>query len=382
MTNNRVAIALSFAALVVAGLAQTSLGQAAASGIRVALFAQNAGRVNDIQAARSPVPGRLLALDAKGQFPPSVLPSGAGPAYTHTIVVHPGDDPAKAGTELIRALGGITDNAGTNPYLVKIEPGIYDLGTGSLTMKPYVDVEGSGEGVTTLTSAVSTGAGTIIGADHSELRFLTVKNVGGGQHSIALFSESTSPRYTHVTALSTGGTDSFGVHVSNGSPVLTNVTSTGSGSGQSIGLANYNGNTTVLNSTLAASNAAGLNAGLLTTFGGSVRLVSSTLSASGGAIAIGMRSYNGSHSLANVTVTAGSSGQSYGIYNGQKSSTPMVTVQHSRVSGQTNSIFAFGGSVRVGATQLSGVAEAQVPGTVVCAASYDAAFGGLGSSCD
>lgn len=32
----------------------------------------------------------------------------------------------------------------SNPYLVKIMPGVYDLGTTSLQMRAYVDVEGSG----------------------------------------------------------------------------------------------------------------------------------------------------------------------------------------------------------------------------------------------
>ena len=45
-------------------------------------------------------------------------------------------------------------------------------------MSPYVDIEGSGEGVTTITSALGTGSGTVVGANNSELRYLTVKNTG------------------------------------------------------------------------------------------------------------------------------------------------------------------------------------------------------------
>lgn len=388
MNRNRTAIVLSTAALVVAVLGQTAVGHAAANAVRTALFAQNSGRVNNIQASRAPMPGRLLPLNEKGKFPASVLPkpapSGprtAGDAYTHTLIVHPDPDVTKAGTTLINVVAGIADNSATNPYLVKIEPGIYHLGTASLTMKPYVDVEGSGEGVTTLTSGVSTGAGTVVGADHSELRFLSATNTGGGQQSVALFSESTSPRFTHVTASATGGAENYGIHVSNGAPVLTNVTATASGGSQSFAVGNFNGTMTVLDSSFGASGAVGLNVGLVTTFGGSVRVVSSTLTGSGGAIAIGMRSYNGSHTLQNVTAYGSGSGESYGIYSGQKSSTPSVSVHQSRVSGQTNSVFALGGSVKLGASQLTGPAGVGEIGSVACAASYDGSFNGLGSSC-
>ena len=388
MTKNRAAIALSTAALVVAVLGQTAVGHAAANAVRIALFAQNSGRVNNIQASRAPMPGRLLPLNAKGKFPASVLPwpvangaRPAGDAYTHTLIVHPDPDIYKAGTALTSVIAGITDNSATNPYLVKIEPGIYHLGAGSLTMKPYVDVEGSGEGVTTVTSGVSSGAGTVVGVDHSELRFLSVTNTGGGQQSVALFSETTSPRFTHVTALATGGAENYGIHMSNGSPVLTNVTATASGGGQSFAVGNFNGNVTVLDSAFGASDAAGVNVGLLTTLGGSVRLVSSTLTGSGGAIAIGMRSYSGSHTLQNVTVSGSGSGESYGIYNGQKTSAPSVSVHQSRISGQTNSVFALGGSVKLGASQLSGPAGVGELGTVTCAASYSGSFTGLGPAC-
>lgn len=383
MRKHRAAIALSMAALTVAVLGQTSIGHAAAGAVRVALFAQNSGRVNNIQASRRPTPGRLLPLNAKGQFPSSVLPAPkVGEPFTHTIIVHPDVDHLRAGRLLVQAVEEIADASASNPYLVKIEPGIYDLGTGSLVMRPHVDIEGSGEGVTTITSAISTGSGTVIGASNSELRFLTVKNTGeAGQQVVALFSETTSPRYTHVTVTASGGSENYGVHVSNGTPVLSYVTATASGGGQSFGVANYNGVMTVSNSNFSASGAAGLNVGLVSTFGGSVTATSSTMTASGGAIAMAARTYNGSHALTNVTLSGSGSGQSYGIYSGQKTSTPTVNVHQSRVSGGTNSIYSVGGTIKVGASQLTGPAGTFDIGVVLCAASYDGTLSPLGPSC-
>jgi len=110
----------------------------------------------------------------------------------------PGDTPVAAGTALLNLVNGITDNSDTNPYLIKVGPGIYDLGTTSLQMKQYVDIEGSGEKMTKITGEVINGDwpptnGTINGASNAELRFLTVENTGVGNFNVALANSSASP---------------------------------------------------------------------------------------------------------------------------------------------------------------------------------------------
>jgi hypothetical protein len=235
MRKHRAAIALSTTALVVAILGQTAIGHAAVGAVRVALFAENAAKVNGIQASRRPMPGRLLALNAKGKLPSSVLPVGrnASGGYTHTLIVSPDVDPVQAGRVLRQTVAGIVDASASNPYLVKIEPGIYDLEAHSVFMRPYVDVEGSGEGITTITSALGTGLGTVVAANNSELRYVTVKNTGEpNQQVVSIFSETASPRLSHVTAIASGGSENYGIHTSNGNPVLSYVTSTATGGGQ------------------------------------------------------------------------------------------------------------------------------------------------------
>ena len=74
-------------------------------------------------------------------------------APVRTVVVSPvpGDEVA-SGTALLAAMANITTASATNPGLVLVEPGVYDLGstTDGLTLKSYVDLRGSGEGVTTI----------------------------------------------------------------------------------------------------------------------------------------------------------------------------------------------------------------------------------------
>lgn len=385
MRKHRAAIALSMTALIIAILSQTSIGNAAVGAVRVAVFAQNAGRVNNIQASRTPMAGKLVPLNARGKLPSSVLPAArTGPrGFTHTLIVSPDPDRFVAGRQLMQAVAGITDASAANPYLVKIEPGIYDLDAGSLFMRPYVDIEGSGEGVTTITSALGTGSGTVIGANNSELRYLTVKNTGEpNQQVVGIFTETTSPRLSHVTVIASGGSENYGIHTSNGTPVLSYVTASASGGGQSFGLANFNSVMTIVNSSFSASDAAGFSAGFVTTAGGSNRITSSTITASGGAIAIGMRAYNGTHTLANTTVSASGTGETTGVYIGQKSSTPTMNILQSRISGGTHSVFSIGGPLKVGASQLTGPAGTFDIGTMICVASFNGAYQPLSQACN
>jgi hypothetical protein len=64
----------------VAVLGATLAGEAAMGAVRVALFAQDSGKVNGLRASKKPKPGRLLPLGKNGKFPASVVPAIAGPA--------------------------------------------------------------------------------------------------------------------------------------------------------------------------------------------------------------------------------------------------------------------------------------------------------------
>lgn len=112
------------------------------------------------------------------QFPDNSTQTAASPTFKNTIFVSPGASETESGTALLNALNGITDAAADNRYLLKLEPGIYNLGTTSLVMKAYVDIEGSGMTATVIKSNVYyTGTslkGAVVGEDTSELRHLTI----------------------------------------------------------------------------------------------------------------------------------------------------------------------------------------------------------------
>ncbi len=110
-------------------------------------------------------------------------PGGPGTTFFRTIIVSP--DPAGdvtvSGTNLLNAMASITAADATHTWLIKIEPGVYDLGANSLALKPYVDVEGSGEGITTLAGSNSNGTiNTVFNSNTptqvGDLRNLTVRS--------------------------------------------------------------------------------------------------------------------------------------------------------------------------------------------------------------
>ena len=129
--------------------------------------------------------------------------------YLRTVVVSPVGSPAANGAALLAALAAISSPSPTNPWLLKLEPGVYNVGSsGALVMRPFVDIEGSGESVTKITSpgSASNIVGTVQTAINTELRHVTVENTGGAAFARPLYVTSGSPRISHVTVLGSGGT--------------------------------------------------------------------------------------------------------------------------------------------------------------------------------
>lgn len=86
------------------------------------------------------------------------------------------------------AINSITNASATNPYLVKVLPGTYNE---MVTMKPYVDLEGSGPDNTVIISSVlsdqTCSAATVNSANNAALRNLRVRNTANapGSNNVA-----------------------------------------------------------------------------------------------------------------------------------------------------------------------------------------------------
>jgi len=205
---------------------------------------------------------------------------------------------AKSGgdfTGIQAAFDSIGDAVADNPYLVLVGPGVYDVGSVGVTMKPYVSLAGSGSGITTISgdpvgAVLTTAQGTLI-------RDLTIiaegsdpqPGTGGSSNwSIALLNTSTDVtvrdarliandgagentvdqawgvrNYGGDLTLLNVGVEAIGGHdaealQNNENSTLTAIGVTASASGATSGewaLYNYRGTVTITGSTLTGTDA-------------------------------------------------------------------------------------------------------------------------------
>jgi hypothetical protein len=183
------------------------------------------------------------------------------PAYQRTIIVSPRPTPADSGAALLAALAGIADASADKPYLLKIEPGVYDLGDSPLQMRPYVDIEGSGQGVTRLAgTGVPGAAGVVNGADNAELRQLSITvSTEPGRVGVGILNSAVSPRISDVMVRADGAGSIYGIQNWNGAaPRLERVTVRVAGAPIAVAVENLtSGKPTLVDVSLRAETVAG-----------------------------------------------------------------------------------------------------------------------------
>ncbi len=182
-------------------------------------------------------PYRLPQTCVNGQMPQwngSAWGCGnaVAPGYARTLVVA-----ASGGdfTTIQAAVNSITDASATTPYLIWIAPGIY---AETVTLKPYVHLQGAGRDVTVLQGNITDDNGSpvdkaaLILDSNTSARDLTVNNVGSsGQTRVGILVPigRSNVRIADVT-VGSGGTANSSVAVwLTGAATLENVTATASG---------------------------------------------------------------------------------------------------------------------------------------------------------
>lgn len=260
---------------------------------------------------------------------------GKGTSSQNVVIV------AKSGgdfTTIAAALDSITDASASNRYLIFVAPGAYNE---RVTMKEFVDIEGSGELTTkiTFTGSGSATTGTLLGANNAELRFITVENTGSGNLAIAIYNNNASPRLTNITTSASGGTDAnCGVYNTNSSsPTMMDVTANASGGTYNVGLFNgTSSSTTMINVTASASGGTDENIGVYNAYA-SPTMTNITASASGGTSSVGVFNDSSSTTMTDVKASASGGDANSGVFNALSSS-PMMTNVIASASGGTRSI--------------------------------------------
>lgn len=166
----------------------------------------------------------------------STVARGDHSHYAHTVIVPSSGTATQNGAALLAAMSAITTASAANPYLLKLDAGVYDLGGSELDAQPYVDIEGAGENVTRITSAPGAVNATVAlsGTGPIELRWLTIAATAGSTFTSAVnvMSAAVVPTLRHVTINASGGTTAtYGIQLAAGGSVVTLVDSTVSVSG-------------------------------------------------------------------------------------------------------------------------------------------------------
>lgn len=132
-------------------------------------------------------------------------------------------------TSVVDAINSITDASASNPYLVKIEPGVYTETV--IRIYDYIDVEGSGTGITKLVMNATYGTPSPISytfvrfepSSKSEIRDLTLEmnTIGNDCSSIkmnltAILFFDGSPSVNNVEIYLNGGNGGFGFDLMSG----------------------------------------------------------------------------------------------------------------------------------------------------------------------
>jgi len=317
--------------------------------------------------------------------------------YVRTIVVSPvgdGSDPAANGTALLNALSSITVTTNlTHSYLIKVEPGIYDLASSPLQMKPYVDLEGSGQGVTLIKGAGQSGpsitTGVIVLTDTAEIRNLSVESYGSNPYAVAIFNPTpnlgavgvwpTTLRNVTVNAYD-AITSNIGVwnegvlEIYDSSIYADGSTTSGYAPadaegivsvGTSSGLEIHNSYVSV---SVDANGKFGYGLDLSSSY---ADVYDSQIWADtyGNATSQGIHSFDSVLSLRNTTV--GGAGSRYGVWF--QSTGPTLSVDASKLEGSVYSLYQDGGAAKIGASQLAGPITNTVTGggSLTCIYVYD-----------
>lgn len=330
--------------------------------------------------------------------------SGTVASYAGVAVVATGSgdytNPLTAMTDIASWCGTPTVS---NPCLLKIMPGVYNIGANNLQMQEYVDIEGSGEKVTRITGNKDNYPGVVVGANNAEIRFITVEHTGNGSYAYALSMFNAGAKVTNVTAIAASGANEsvgFDCEVTS-TAVFTNVTAITSGVTAALGFYIDTASPTIINANATATDSA-LNLGIDMNPASSPLIMNTTATALRGVKNHGIH-INGASSptIINVKVTAsGGSSENYGIYNINGSNSVItnsmveasgtnsyavytenfgqyasgsIKIDNSVIKGATNAVYTYPTfTTLIGSTRIEGSVTGT--GTYQCAGVYNASY--------
>lgn len=304
--------------------------------------------------------------------------------YANVIVVAKsgGDytDPSQAVQDILNS----GSPSATNTYLVKIMPGTYDVGNRFVLIGDYIDIEGSGEGVTKITGteqAVLYSSGSV----GSTVRNLTVESHHPNYPRAVAVATPMTVTFEKVTMVAEGGTSPSAFYVGYGGSAIIKDSTIKAASGlygnSGIQTNSFNGNVTLQLKRVKVVVDGGT--GINLSNGGTYTVDDSVITVNGsGWMAYGLNINGGSLEITNSAIDVFGN-QAFGL----TTSVP-VKIRGSRIKATATGTVPpatsintdTGGTVYVGGSQL----ETPISGTgvVKCVASYNANWDLLNPTCN
>jgi len=270
--------------------------------------------------------------------------------FTHVLTVGDGGEY----TTVNNALSTISDNNYTNSYLIKLSPGIFEE---QVIMKEYVDIEGSGKNVTTIKyfgGSSLTNSYTVKGANHSEIRNLSVISFGTSKdYAIGVFNSDTSLTISKISILSYGATtNNYGIRNFNSPVTMSDIRIDAYGGTKSYGIANISSSlTSVSNISIEVKDAVD-NIGL-SNENSVLTATNFAINSFNGTNNYGVNNFSSSSiNLSNFIIKAyNETNDSHGV----KQSSGVLKIYSSQIYGNTKSITVIDlANVSIACTQLTG----------------------------
>jgi hypothetical protein len=299
--------------------------------------------------------------------------------YKKTVVVSPGATQTASGAALLAALASITTASSTNRFLLKLEPGTYEIGDTQLVMRDFVDIEGSGPHATTIlgtrgSALTGYGAAAVVAGNFTELRDITIHNVSSlanGAGVAAVSNQSFSLRNVVITSHCSDVAMGLAVL---GSVVSLFDTSIYAGQGaDAYGIFINNAGTLTIRDSRIAARDVTIDAIALVTYNSGMTLTieNSAFEAAGGSSAWGVAVGGGTASITGTAVTVSTAATRTAL--SVTGSGTNVTAHHSRFiagnvwSGSPRAISRAGtGTVKI----FSSFVDSLSSGTPTCVMSY------------
>ncbi len=254
------------------------------------------------------------------------------------IEIRPVATPEKSGDILLKAIRDIEAPSANQPYLIRLSPGTYFLGSRPLRLRPFVDIIGSGPTTLIKGSVPGEGIGLVVGTDNSSLKSLSIENRGSGPTVIGIYNQAVSPNLSDLNIIVSGsGECTYGIWNSSANPAMENLTVKAVGSAFNHGIFNQQSSPKMISVRAMASG--GEEAfGVLNLYSSPSVFDLDIVAKEASSFNVALWNVNSTHEMHRVASSASGGDQNISIYN---ISTDAIMDQISaRASGDSGNNFA------------------------------------------